>query len=135
MKFNKISKLLILTLLMAVTISALYGANIAEVEQIEFKGLKNLSKYQVISNVKPRAVKNGINIDLDLLEKSLKSNKLIDTFKVVKKNNKLIINIKEKEIFISQLLQNQFATVANDQLILTTKGFLLADQFATELFL
>ena len=42
---------------------------------------------------------------------------------------------KDKENFLMQLLQNQYATLENDRLILTANGFLLADQFATELFL
>ncbi len=102
-------------------------------------------QFNVSSNAKyMRGIEeNGNPFTLEVLSREERANDYILTslrtkwgisFQAIQEEWEYNIS-KEKEIFISQLLQNQFATVANDQLILTTKGFLLADQFATELFL
>jgi len=69
--------------------------DIATVDSIKIKGLKNINKYDLLRGVKT-AVKNGeIHIDRDSLKNALDSEVMIDNYIVTEKNRVLIVDIIE----------------------------------------
>jgi hypothetical protein len=61
------------------------------VERIEFRGVKNIDKYEIIRNSKAKVTEKGIVIDVDYLKEVM-----IENYDVDIENNLLIITVEEK---------------------------------------
>ncbi len=70
---------------------------IRNVKAIEFKGLKLMSKYEIIKGSRIKAVNEGIAIDMDSLEKTLSGNKFIKSYRVEENRGILIVSVVEKK--------------------------------------
>jgi hypothetical protein len=79
------------------TASAVSGSESAiYVERIEFRGIKNIDKYEIIRNSKARISEKGIVIDIEYLKEVLNSSIMIENYDVDIENNLLIITVDEK---------------------------------------
>ncbi len=76
---------------------AAHAADIRMVKAIEFKGLKLLSKYEVVRGARLKAVANGIAVDVDSLEKALEKNAFLASYSVDESGKKLIVTVEEKK--------------------------------------
>jgi len=65
-------------------------------ERIEFRGVKNLDKYEIIRNAKAKVSEKGIVIDVDYLKEVMDSSVMIENYDVDIENNLLIITVEEK---------------------------------------
>jgi hypothetical protein len=123
--------LLNILLLLAVTSltadRALCRGKTIVVKEIEFRGLENLSKYELFRNVKTEAVSGGISLDINALEESLASNPLIVSHAVELNDKRLVIGVVEKKLLIPvvlkakeesllYLLDHEFRQVARNRL-------------------
>jgi hypothetical protein len=70
--------------------------DIRTVRAIEFKGLRLLSKYDVVRGARFKAVERGIVIDMESLEKALAGNGFISSSRVEESKGRLIITVAEK---------------------------------------
>lgn len=73
------------------------AADIRLVKAIEFRGLKLLSKYEVVSGARIKAVAGGIAIDVDSLEEALEKNAFLSSYSVDEKGRRLIVTVEEKK--------------------------------------
>jgi len=64
---------------------------------IEFRGLRNLTKAEIIRGVRLAVRGNGVVIDLDSLENSLKKFAIIRGHEVDEKNGRLILTVAERD--------------------------------------
>jgi hypothetical protein len=89
----------IMAILAAVTLSggAASAADIRMVRAIEFRGLKLLSKYEVVRGARIKAVSGGIAIDADSLEKALEGNAFLSSHRIDEKGGRLIVTVEEKK--------------------------------------
>jgi hypothetical protein len=67
------------------------------VKAIEFRGLRLLSKYDIVRGVRFRAVDRGIVIDMDSLEKALSGNSFLSSYRVEESRGRLIVTVAEKK--------------------------------------
>lgn len=125
-------RILLKILLLPVVIFITHDAGLSQgkalvVEEIEFRGLENISKSELFRNVKTETVSGGISIDITALEKSLASNPLIMSHGVELKEKRLIIALAEKKLFnpvvvkgkgesVLYLLDHEFRKVARNRL-------------------
>ncbi|MBP7738117.1 MAG: hypothetical protein KA369_19230 [Spirochaetes bacterium] len=72
------------------------GADIRTVRAIEFKGLRLLSKYEVVRGARLKAVKGGIAVDVDSLEKALEKNAFLASYSVHESGQRLVVTVEEK---------------------------------------
>lgn len=87
----------ILIILLLMSASVLGGADDpAYVERIEFKGVKNIDRYEIIRSAKGKASGKGILIEIKTLKEVLKSNILIKNYDIDMGNGSLTISIEEK---------------------------------------
>jgi hypothetical protein len=86
--------LLIFFLLTAAVVSGSESA--IYVERIEFRGIKNIDKYEIIRNSKAKVSEKGIIIDIESLKEVLNSSIMIENYDVDIENNLLIITVDEK---------------------------------------
>ncbi|OHD71013.1 MAG: hypothetical protein A2W19_08335 [Spirochaetes bacterium RBG_16_49_21] len=70
---------------------------ILKVKAVEFRGLKLLSKYDIIRGVRLKSSGNGIIIDADSLNEALAGNYFIETYRIEERGPSLIITIAEKK--------------------------------------
>ncbi len=112
------------------------------VKEIEFRGLENLSKYDLFRNVKTEAVSGGISLDISALEKSLESNPLIISHGVELKDKRLVIAVVEKKLLtpvvikgkgesVLYLLDHEFRKVARNRLYSVRGPVLVIDENLT----
>jgi len=66
------------------------------VERIEFRGIRNIDRYEVIKNSKAKVSEKGILINTDLLKQAMNSSIMIDNFDLDVKKNVLIVTVNEK---------------------------------------
>ena len=71
--------------------------NVRKFKTIEFRGLKYLSKFELIDNVAIRIDSDGIVIDIDSLERVLGKNLMVKTFRLINEGDRLVIVIIENE--------------------------------------
>ncbi|MDY6934963.1 MAG: hypothetical protein SVZ03_12185 [Spirochaetota bacterium] len=71
-------------------------ADAKRVKSIEFKGLKLLSKYEIIDEVNMKVDEDYIVVDLESLHQILEEYPLIDRFNIAFESDRLIIHIVEK---------------------------------------
>jgi len=91
--FKKIILLIVFTLTSAVVYasdSSIY------VERIEFRGVKNIDKYEIIRNAKAKVSEKGIIIDVDYLKQVMNGSIMIENYDVDIENNLMIITVEEK---------------------------------------
>ena len=86
--------LLIIFTLLAAVVSA--TGSPVYVERVEFRGVKNIDKYEIIRNAKAKVSGKGIMIDVDYLKEVMNSNIMIENYDVDIENNLLIITVDEK---------------------------------------
>ncbi len=67
------------------------------VKTIEFRGLRLLGKYEILSGVKMSRAENGIIIDVNELGKALGASPYVKDYKVVEEKGGLVIIITERE--------------------------------------
>ncbi len=72
------------------------GADIRTVKAIEFKGLRLLSKYEVVRGARLKAVRGGITVDVDSLEKALEKNAFLASHSVHERGQRLVVTVEEK---------------------------------------
>ena len=68
----------------------------AYVERIEFRGVKNIDKYEIIRNSKAKVSEKGILIDLASLKEVMDHSIMIENYDVDIENNLMIITVEEK---------------------------------------
>jgi hypothetical protein len=68
-----------------------------KVRTVEFKGLRLLSKYDVIRGVRMKSTAQGIIIDMDSLTHALAGNYFIATYRIDERGATLVISIEEKK--------------------------------------
>jgi hypothetical protein len=102
MNINRLYGAGILACLVLVNGAALAGT-VRRVNAIEFKGLKLMSKYDIIRGTRIEALNNGIAVDMDSLEKALSGNLFIKSYRVEESRGRLIVSVIEKkpELIIS----------------------------------
>jgi hypothetical protein len=96
MKINRLYGAGVLAFLVLVYGTAHAGA-VRKVSAIEFKGLKLMSKYEIIKGSRIEALADGIAVDMDSLRKSLSGNLFINSYRVEEINGRLIVSIIEKK--------------------------------------
>ncbi len=73
-----------------------YGVgNVVRVNTIDFRGLNYLSKYEIIRNVPVKLEENAIIIDVDALERWLSSSRMVKSFRVVQKDDSIVVFVVE----------------------------------------
>jgi len=82
---------------LAVSAGAVRAADIRLVKAIEFRGLKLLSKYEVVRGARIKAVAGGIAIDVDSLEAVLENNAFLSSYSVNESGRSLIVTVEEKK--------------------------------------
>lgn len=88
---------IILSVIFVFTAIALVGADSqVYVERIEFRGIKNIDKYEVIRNSKAKISEKGIVINIENLKEVMNSNVMIENYDIDIENNMLVITIDEK---------------------------------------
>jgi hypothetical protein len=82
--------------------------DIRKIKSLEFKGLNNISKNEILSKVDIRAADDGILIDYKSLNDALKNISLIRAYKISEDGDRLIVNIAEHEIaFLAAIKSKQ----------------------------
>lgn len=76
--------------------AALAAEDVRIVKAIEFRGLKLLSKYDVVMGARYRATESGIVIDLDSLEQAIKKNGFIESYRIEEKGGSLVVAVAER---------------------------------------
>ena len=66
------------------------------VERIEFRGIKNLDKYEVVRNSKAMVSDKGILINMESLKEVLDSNILIEKYDLSMEGRQLVITVNER---------------------------------------
>ena len=66
------------------------------VERIEFRGIKNIDKYEIIRNSKAKVSDKGIMIDTGLLKQVMDSSVMIENYDLDIKKNLLVVTVEEK---------------------------------------
>ena len=93
MKLNRI----ILTLIIILASAALSASDSSlYVERIEFRGIKNIDKYEIIRNSKAKISDKGIVINTDLLKQVMNSSVMIENYDLDIKKNLLVVTVEEK---------------------------------------
>ena len=67
-----------------------------KVKAVQFRGLKLLSKYDIIRGVRLKAVENGIVIDMESLGTALANNHFIKSYQVEEIGGNLVVSVREK---------------------------------------
>src|SRR4030042_1246317 len=75
---------------------AVHTNALRRVKAIEFKGLKLMSKYDIIRGTRIDALSDGIAVNMDSLEKALSGNSFIKSYRVDEYRGRLIVSITEK---------------------------------------
>ncbi len=78
---------------------------------IAFRGLKNLSKYELIQGIPVKSVKGTIYLDVTALEKRLSSMALISSFRITKDKGTLVVEVAETEALLPLAVENGAETV------------------------
>jgi len=92
-KLNRI----ILTLIIILASAALSASDSSlYVERIEFRGIKNIDKYEIIRNSKAKISDKGIVINTDLLKQVMNSSVMIENYDLDIKKNLLVVTVEEK---------------------------------------
>lgn len=88
---------MILPAVFALTVPCLsWAGSQVYVERIEFRGVKNIDKYEIIRNAKAKASGKGITIDTGNLKDVMKGNLMIKNFDLDIENNLMIVTVEEK---------------------------------------
>jgi hypothetical protein len=66
------------------------------VERIEFRGVKNVDKYDIIRSAKAKVSEKGIIVNVDYLKEVMNGSVMIENYDVDIENNLLIISVEEK---------------------------------------
>ncbi|HOP29444.1 MAG TPA: hypothetical protein PK293_05540 [Spirochaetota bacterium] len=83
---------------------ALYAEKIEFFEKIEFRGAKNLDRYDVIRMSRAKADEKGIIIDTDSLKEVLEKNIMVKNSSLSREGNSLVVEIVEKYPLFTALL-------------------------------
>ena len=70
---------------------------VRRVSAVEFRGLKLLTKFDIIKGVRLKAVDGGMVIDVPSLEKALSRNTYLRGFSVSERAGRLIVTVEEKK--------------------------------------
>ncbi len=73
------------------------GDDVRRVSAVEFRGLKLLTKYDIIRGVRLKAVDGGIEIDIHSLEQALSRNAYLRGFSIHESAGRLIVTVDEKK--------------------------------------
>lgn len=76
---------------------AAFAADIRTVKAIEFRGLKLLSKYELLRGTRLKSVARGIVIDVGSLEEAMEKNAFLASYTVNEKGERLIVSVVEKK--------------------------------------
>ncbi len=74
------------------------------VKKIEFRGLRNIEKHQLMKGVRTKIGKDGIIIDADSLSASLTDNFLVESHRIFREGTTLIVEVDEKYPVFSLLI-------------------------------
>lgn len=89
-----------LVLIIALCAAPLYALrDVRKFRGIEFRGLVNVSRFEVLSKVALRAEKDGVVVDVDSLKKRLGDIHLVKSFHVAEENGLLVAVIVERDPF------------------------------------
>lgn len=88
--------------------SAIYAEKIEFFEKIEFRGAKNLDRYNVIRMSRAKANNKGIIIDTDSLKDVLEKNIMVKNSSLSQERNSLIIEVEENyPLFTAMFVDKQ----------------------------
>lgn len=88
--------------------SAIYAEKIEVFEKIEFRGAKNLDRYNVIRMSRAKANNKGIIIDTDSLKETLEKNVMVKSSSLTREGNSLVVEVEEKyPLFMTMLVDKQ----------------------------
>ncbi len=73
------------------------AGDVRKVKAVDFRGLKLLSKYDLVRNVRLKAADDGIVIDLESLGRALAGNRFIKSYRVEESGGRLIVSVAEKK--------------------------------------
>ncbi|HQP47964.1 MAG TPA: hypothetical protein PKX12_04480 [Spirochaetota bacterium] len=71
--------------------------DVRKVSRIEFRGLKYLSKYEIVSRVEMRVVQGGFIINMGSLNNVLGSMPMVQSFRVAEDNGGVVVAVVERE--------------------------------------
>lgn len=83
--------------------------DVRQVSRIEFRGLKYLSKYEIISRVEMRVLQGGFIVNIDSLNSVLRSMPMVQSYRVAEDNGSIVVAVVEREpqfIFAVQRSRN-----------------------------
>jgi hypothetical protein len=90
-------KRIILLMFFTFTAAALSGSDSSVyVERIEFKGVKNIDKFEIIRKARAKISEKGIVIDISYLKEIMNSSIMIENYDLDIKKNQLTITVEEK---------------------------------------
>jgi hypothetical protein len=76
---------------------AIASDNIRRVRAIEFRGIENLSKFELFGRTRVKSENGIISVDIDSLNRVLAQDPYIESFNVSESNERLIVEIKERK--------------------------------------
>ncbi|HNV46757.1 MAG TPA: hypothetical protein PKJ16_06925 [Spirochaetota bacterium] len=83
--------------------------NVKKVSAIEFKGLKYLTKYELISAADTVVEQDGIVIDVDSLEAALRKNLYVKDYRIVEKDRRITVTVEEKRPALVMAIEKEGA--------------------------
>jgi hypothetical protein len=86
---------IILVLMIFFSVSAISSDSLIDVAGIEFRGIKNVDKLEIIKKANTRTSKNGILIDLKSLKNVMDSDVTIKDYDITVDKNILIVSVEE----------------------------------------
>jgi len=96
MKINRLYGAGILACLVLAN-GAVHAGTVRRVKAIEFKGLKLMSKYDIIRGSGIESLTEGFAVDMGSLEKALSGNLFIKSYRVEESRGRLIVSLIEKK--------------------------------------
>jgi hypothetical protein len=86
--------------------------NVKKVTSIEFRGLKYLSRYEIISAVPAKIERDGIVIDVDGLREYLKGSPYVKSFRVKEERGRIAVTVTENEPALVIALKKKGAIIS-----------------------
>jgi hypothetical protein len=93
---KRVKHMAVMLIFMAVAAGPSAAEDIRRVKAMEFRGLKYLTKYDIIRGVRLKAVQQGIVVDMDSLKHALANNSFIQGYRMDEREGGLIITVSEK---------------------------------------
>lgn len=73
------------------------SGNVMKVKEIEFRGLVNVTKYEIVRKTDARAGSDGITLNTDTLARVLKEMPIIEQFSISNSGDRMVVRVTEKK--------------------------------------